>query len=245
MKRCIAKLVAPRTFEFFEEEIPALGDNEMLVKTICTGLCHSDLPPWMGTGCTVINKNGYDAMTSEVPYPYSIGHEPMGVVEAVGKGIKNFREGDVVSGMIYSSFATHCIATEAISVKVTSEPGRVCLAEPLMCVANIARIASPEFGDAVAVVGCGFMGLMTIMALNSPAIRELVAIDLQDDRLELAKKYGATRTINPAKEDVEDMAFKYSGGSLFDVVVEISGGLHGLDTALAIAHIAEIGRAHV
>ncbi len=239
MKRRIAKLVEPRRFEIFEEDVPVLAEDEMLIQNRCVGLCHSDLPAWTGLGYTGLNKNGYHVLLTDIPYPLPLGHEPLGTVVDVGPKVRGFRPGDAVSGMVHPSFASHIVATEAIAVQANPDPASCSLAEPMMCVANMARIACPEFGDAVAVIGCGFMGLMVIMALKSANLRELVAIDLQDSRLELARKYGATRTINPAREDLEDAAFRHSGGEMFDVVVEISGSLRGLDSALAIVRLAD------
>ncbi len=239
MKRRIAKLVAPRRFEIFEEEIPLLADDEILIQNRAVGLCHSDLPPYTGLGYTGLNKNGYHVMETNIPYPLALGHEPLGTVADVGRKIRDFKPGDAISGMVHPAFASHIVASPAAVVKANPDPKSCSLAEPMMCVANMARIACPEFGDAVAVIGCGFMGLMVIMALKAENVRELVAIDLQDSRLELAKKYGATRTINPAREDLEDAAFRYSGGEMFDVVVEITGSLRGLDSALSIIRLAD------
>ena len=239
MNRLVAKLTAPKKFELVEEKMPTPGEKEILVKNRCVGLCHSDLPPYLGLGCTGLNKHGYHVMLTEVPYPIVLGHEPLGTVMAVGKGITAFKEGDTVSGMIPQTFASHFVTTVEATIKVNPRPEGYGLAEPLMCIANIARVAQPEFGDRVAVIGCGSMGLLTIMALKSAGLRELVAIDLQDHRLEQAKKYGATKVINPTRENVEDTAYEYTDGDMFDVVVEISGSLRGLDTALSIIRLAD------
>lgn len=239
MKRRIAKLVEPEKFDFFEEEIPEPGPDEILVRTLFTGLCHSDLPVYYGTGCTSLCANGYHVMDPDVPYPIGVGHEPTGVVEAVGANVTGFRPGDTVSGMVHGTFATHFLTTAEAIVRIGMRPGTHPLVEPLSCIANIAQIAAPEFGDRVAVIGCGYMGLLTIMALAGGNLRELVALDVRDDRLETARRYGATMTINPSREDVEDRAFALTGGLMFDVVVEITGSLRGLDTALRIIRLAD------
>lgn len=239
MKRTIALLVEPEKFDFFEEEMPEPGPGELLVKTLFTGLCHSDLPVYFGTGCTNTNANGYHFMDPHIPYPFGVGHEPTGVVAAVGPDVTAFRPGDVVSGMVHGTFATHFMTTEQAILKIDRKPGTYPLAEPLMCIANIAQIAAPEFGDRVAVIGCGYMGLMTIMALAGGNLRELVAVDVRDDRLEMARRMGATVTINPKKEDLEDASFNITEGLMYDVVIEITGSLRGLDTALRIIRLAD------
>jgi L-iditol 2-dehydrogenase len=141
--------------------------------------------------------------------------------------------------MATGAFATHFITTGTAMVKVDSDPSRLPLAEPMMCVANIARIAKPEFGDRVAVIGCGYMGLLVIQALASPTLQLLAAVDVQNRRLELAQKYGAGLTINPARENLEDAAFAATAGMMFDVVVEITGSLRGLDAAMSIIRLAD------
>ncbi|MDR2390968.1 MAG: alcohol dehydrogenase catalytic domain-containing protein, partial [Planctomycetota bacterium] len=75
MKRIAAMLVKPRTFAFFEEDIPPLADSEILVRTRAAGICHSDLPPFLGNGATVLNRHGYHSMTANIPYPIPLGHE--------------------------------------------------------------------------------------------------------------------------------------------------------------------------
>ena len=217
-----------------------MGDNEILIKNRYVGLCHSDLPPYLGIGCTGFNKNGYHVMLTNIPYPFELGHEPLGVVVDKGKSVTKYALGDTVSGMTYNAFADHFIVdADNAFQKVNPDPMRYPIAEPLMCIANIARIAQPEFGDTVAVIGCGYMGLLALMALRAENLKELVAIDIKDERLALAQKYGATKIINSTKEDVEDAAFRYSGGTLFDIVIEISGSLRGFDTALSVIRLAD------
>jgi threonine dehydrogenase-like Zn-dependent dehydrogenase len=239
VKRVRAKLVEPRKFDFFEENIPPLADNEILVRTRAVGLCHSDLPPFLGKGATVRNRHGYHAMTANIPYPVPLGHEPLGIVDEVGSAVTRFRPGDTISGMETGAFATHFITTEEAMVKVDSDPSRFPLAEPMMCVANIARVARPEFGDRVAVIGCGYMGLLVVQALAGPGLQLLAAVDIQERRLELAKKYGADLVVNPNRESLEDAAFASTAGQMFDVVVELSGSLRGLDAAMAIIRLAD------
>jgi len=78
------------------------------------------------------------------------------------------------------------------------------------------------------------MGLLTMAGLRKSGARNLIALDLLDERLEQAKKFGATHTVNPLKEDPEKRVFEIGGDQGADVVVEISGTLKGLSTALAI-----------
>ena len=97
-------------------------------------------------------------------------------------------------------------------------------------------------GDRVAVIGCGFMGLMVIAGLKSRALGDIVAIDLDEKRLEMAVQCGATKTINPKNVDVEDVSFELTHGRMYDCIVEITGSLRGLQTALSVAKISGRGK---
>ncbi len=87
-------------------------------------------------------------------------------------------------------------------------------------------------GDRIAVIGCGFMGRMVIAGLKSQALGDIVAIDLDEKRLEMAVQYGATKTLNTKNVDVEDATFELTHGRMYDCIVEITGSLRGLQTAL-------------
>ena len=244
MKRTLAVLVGPKKFDFVEEEIPALKDDEILLKSISLGLCHSDVPGYLGTSTFGFDEKGIGVMFKEIPYPTLIGHEPVFVVEDVGKCITKFKAGDYVTGLIMDCSATHIISDEnaqLLKIPPTNKPIETCLGEPMMCVSNIAQAAVPKLGDNIAVIGCGYMGLSVMATLNNK-VNEIVAIDLDDARLELAKKYGATRTMNPAKDDVVNDSFDLTDGRFYDCVIEISGSLKGLALALKLSSISGRGR---
>ena len=103
-----------------------------------------------------------------------------------------------------------------------------------MCVANIVQAANPRLGDTVAVVGCGMMGLLSMAGLSHSGARKIIAVDVQDSRLELAKKFGATDVINPVTADLTAEVNRLTDNKGADVVVEITGSLRGLKTALKV-----------
>jgi len=133
------------------------------------------------------------------------------------------------------SFATHAILREGFTVPV---PDGVrwehALGEPLGAVVNIVRAARPAIGDRVAVVGCGFMGLLLLSLLVESALDEVLAVDVRDDRLHIAAKLGASTV---AASDPADLVvpFARNGRHGFDVVVDVSGHVGGLETALRLA----------
>ena len=244
MKRRIAKLTGPKTFEFFEEDLPELKSDEILLKMVSAGLCHSDIPAYMGTSAMGRNPLGYEDVVKP-HYPIGIGHEPTAVVEAVGNAVTKFKPGDQVTGVTSECMATHKIIREEeriIRVPEMDKPFECCLGEPMMCVANIVQAAKPAFGDHVAVIGCGFMGLLTIAGLKNYRLGSLTAVDLMDGRLAVAGEYGADHTVNPAKESLEETMMKITRGKGFDVIVEITGSLRGLASALSISRISGRGK---
>jgi threonine dehydrogenase-like Zn-dependent dehydrogenase len=241
VKKKIALLVAPRRFEIAEEEISPVGDDELLIKIISSGLCHSDVPAYLGESAQGVDELGSSSMRPVV-FPHRFGHEAQGIVEEVGKNIVRFKPGDYVTGLIKPAYASYAVVDDSMVFKLppTKKDPFLCIGEPLMCVVNIVRAACPEFGDTAAVVGCGSMGLLTIAGLTKSGAKNIVAVDLQDARLELARQWGATHSINPKNVDPKKFMFDLTDGKCADVVVEISGSLRGLDTAVTLVREASL-----
>ena len=84
----------PGTAQVGEVEVGEPGIGEVLVRTVANGVCHSDLHALHGHGITF-------------PTPFVLGHEPAGVVEAVGPGVRAFAPGDHVVACL-SAFCGHC-----------------------------------------------------------------------------------------------------------------------------------------
>lgn len=245
MKRIKAKLVEPKRFEIFEEDIPELKDDEVLLKMISVGLCHSDVPAYLGTSAMGKHPLGFEAMVKNIQYPMGIGHEPVAIVEKIGKKVSKFKEGEYVTGVSSECFSSHIILKEnkrIIKIPKTVKPIDSCLGEPMMCVTNIVQAASPVLGDHVAVIGCGFMGLLVVAGLKNHSLGSITAIDFDESRISLAKQYGATKSICPLTENLQEKMMEITNGKGFDVVIEITGSLKGLASALQIVKIAGRGK---
>ena len=241
MKRRVVIQTAPKKLEIISEEIPVLGATDVLVKVVSIGLCHSDVPQFLGqSSMGGTDHHGRRMMVSPLTYPMYIGHEPVGVVLEVGSDVKGISVGDYVGGSM-GGYADYTVTDQkrCIPIPKTVDPLKYCLPEPLTCIANILQCASPEFGDYVAVIGCGMMGLMTIAGLKNSGASELIAIDLSAERLTLAKKYGATHCLL-ASGDVDEQVYEITKGRGCDVVVEITGSLKGMKTAAQIIRYAEM-----
>jgi threonine dehydrogenase-like Zn-dependent dehydrogenase len=222
-----AFIIAPKKFEIRDIPVPAIKDAEMLVKIETCGVCSSDMPGYLDTG--VMRR----------PFPRRAGHEPAGTVEKVGKNVKGFKVGDRITGFwpadCYAQY-TACDPTDRVArghgsviEKVPDGvPIEYALGEPLMSLVSIARTATPEMGDYVFQVGCGFMGLGVIAGVAHPKLREYIVADLDDNRLKLAKELGATVTLNPNKVNVVEEVMKITGGRGVDVAIEVVGHPPGI-----------------
>jgi threonine dehydrogenase-like Zn-dependent dehydrogenase len=226
-----AFIVATRKFEIRDVPMPKISNDEMLVKIAACGVCSSDMPGYL--------DSVGEEMKKRMPFPRRAGHEPSGTVVEVGKNVKGFKAGDRITGFwpadCYAEY-TACNPTDRVArghgsviEKIPDGiPFEHALGEPLMSLVSITRTTTPEFGDYVFQVGCGFMGLGVICGVASPKIREYIVADLDDGRLKLAKELGATITLNPDKVNVTAEVMKITGGRGVDVAIEVVGHPPGL-----------------
>lgn len=213
-----AELVETGKVEIKEEKL-AWNEDQALVRITQCGLCQYDGAYFQG----LIGKP-----------PLRLGHEPVGVVEAVGRNVKEVQPGDRVTGLFanLTAFATYAVAEPRSLLKV---PGHIksehALAEPLKCIATIVRSAPPELGDHVLVMGCGFMGLLTIAGLAAKGLASLIAVDLQESRLALAREVGATHTLNSKAPGFLKQVEQITQGRGTDVVFEVTGNAKAAELA--------------
>jgi threonine dehydrogenase-like Zn-dependent dehydrogenase len=213
-----AELVALGKMEIKEEEL-SFGEDQLLVRLTHCGVCQYD--------------GSYFKGYIGAP-PVRLGHEPVGVVEAVGANVTGFAPGDRVTGLFahLKSFATYAAADPALTVKVPDHvPSALALGEPLKCIATILRAAPPEYGDHVLVIGCGFMGLLVLSGLVGRGLASLIAVDLQPARLALAEEFGATHTLRGDDPGLLKKVKQITGGHGTDVVFEVTGVPQAVETA--------------
>ncbi|MDR1611576.1 MAG: alcohol dehydrogenase catalytic domain-containing protein [Planctomycetota bacterium] len=106
--------------------------------------------------------------------------------------------------------------------------------EPLGCAIHAVERANVQFADVVAVAGLGPVGLGMLQACVLKNPKEVIAIDLQDKRLGLAREYGATVCLNPAKQDVEAEVDRLTDGYGCDVYIHASGNPKGVLQGLRV-----------
>lgn len=219
-----AYLKTPGNFVIEERELIP-NDDQVLVKIKICGLCNWELNFWKGNG----PEDGLYRT-----YPYVLGHEWSGQVVEVGKNVTKFKAGDKVTflpGVEYGGFSEYAIPYENECFKLNDDVDLYnAMGEPLKCIITVINNAAPGVGDCGLVLGCGPMGLWCTQALKSNTLGNLIAVDVDDKKLELAKSYGATHTINPLKEDAVARISEITNGKMCDFVIEGTGNAKLIST---------------
>lgn len=222
MKRRVALLSGKGKIELIEEDVPSLSKEDVLIKVRACGICSGDIYGFLGY-----------PVWFNLPSP--LGHEPSGEVVETGANVSKVSKGDHVTALGGPGYSDFIVVNEKYVEKVPSDlPFEYTIGEPLACVVNIVRLLSPKIGDNVAVIGTGFMGLLLIQALSHLSLSNLVGVDVSNERLKLAKHYGANIVLNPKEEDIIKEVFSITEGIGCDIVIEITGNPAGVDIATKI-----------
>ncbi len=182
MKQIIME--GPKKSKIIEVDIPKINDDQILVKVVYTGMCHSEWYPWS------VAKAGD-----------IFGHEAVGIVADKGRNVKNFSIGDRVTGLGGGGYKEY-IVMEPNKAFVVPDNIKIedAIVEPLACMMSVAeRIHTQKVGDTIAVVGTGYMGLGMVSLFRAMGYTNIIAVDEREIALENAKKFGATETYLPSQ----------------------------------------------
>lgn len=225
-----------------EVDVPTIGDFDVLIKMKKTAIC--------GTDVHIYNWDEWSQAT--IPVPMTIGHEFVGEIVEIGEGVTDFKVGDLVSGEghIVCGHCRNCLAGRRHLCKNTLGVGvnrtgifaeyaaipesNVWLCDPEIPeevlsifdpLGNAAHTALSFdlLGEDVLITGAGPIGIMAAAIAKHAGARHIVVTDVNDYRLELATKLGATRTVNPMKEKLRDVMADLKMKEGFDVGLEMSG----------------------
>ncbi len=194
-----------------EIDVDEPGKNEVLIETKVCGICMGDVYTFQGK-----------LIGGKV-----VGHEGVGIVAEIGENVENVKVGDKVTTLGGPAFA-QSYKTDRRNVACIPEDAEDLahwISEPSACAVNGIRCSKIEIGDNVCLIGCGYMGLLLIQAMPKTLLGNLIALDIQDERLELAKKFGADHVLNPKEVDVVKEVSNILGGEA-DIAIEASGA-HG------------------
>lgn len=218
--------------------IPTPNPDEVRVKVKWVGICGSDVEVFRG------------AREPEfITFPTRLGHEVAGVIDQVGENIIGLQVGDHVTlRYVWGAFAEYvCCSPFAVKVLPKSFPliegSLIEVLPPLIHTAELGEI-SPNKN--VLIMGQGVSGLAMTQVINLFSPRNLVVTDLFEEKLKLAKKYGATHTYQMPSSDAKTMDVvgqDFPDG--FDVVIpcllEGSGMVDAIDAAAQNGRIVMYG----
>jgi threonine 3-dehydrogenase len=234
---------------------PVVGHNDVLIQVKRTAIC--------GTDMHIYNWDAWAQKT--IPVPMAVGHEYCGVVVEIGSEVSGFSPGDRVSGEghITCGYCRNCRAgrrhlcrnTQGVGV---NRPG--CFAEYVTIPAfnafklpdaiddEIAAILDPlgnavhtalsfdVVGEDVLITGAGPIGIMAVAIVRFIGARNIVITDVNDFRLELARKMGATLALNVTRDSLDDAMKQLGMREGFDVGLEMSGNAAALRDMLRTLH---------
>ena len=222
--------------------VPAVGLNDVLIRVLKTSICGTDVHIW--------NWDAWAAKT--IPVPLTIGHEFVGVVDACGDNVHDYRPGDLVSGEghVVCGRCRNCLAGRRHLCPNTSGVGvnragayaeYLCIPvtnvwpcdpsiplEVLSCFdplgnATHTALSFDVLGEDVLITGAGPIGLMAAAIARHAAARYVVVTDVNPYRLELARKMGATLVLDARTDRIADAQKTLGMKEGFDVGMEMSG----------------------
>ncbi|WP_432401740.1 L-threonine 3-dehydrogenase [Wukongibacter sp. M2B1] len=221
---------------------PEIKEGEVLVKMHKTAICGTD-----------VHIYDWDKWSQEtIPVPMTIGHEFVGEIVEIGEDVKDLKVGDIVSGEghVVCGKCRNCLAgrrhlckdTKGIGVNRTgifAEYAAIPVTNIWLCDPTIPKDVLSIFdplgnavhtalsfdllGEDVLITGAGPIGIMAAAIAKHAGARYIVVTDINDYRLELAKKMGATRVVNVTKQTIRSVMDELGMKEGFDVGLEMSG----------------------
>jgi threonine 3-dehydrogenase len=243
---------------------PSIGINDLLIRVLRTGICGTD-----------VHIYDWDAWAQRtVPIPLVIGHEFVGEVVEVGSNVNDFHPGDLVSGEghLVCGRCRNCMAgrrhlcahtrgigvnrdgafAEYIALPMTNvwrhSPGIdldvAAIFDPFGNAVHTA-LSFPVLGEDVLITGAGPIGLMAVTIVRFAGARHVVITDVNEYRLDLARRMGVTRALDVRSATLPDVQRELGMQEGFDVGLEMSGNPSAMRDMLANmahgGHVALLG----
>ena len=210
--------------------VPDPGPNDVIVRVQACGVCHTDL--------------AYRDGDIEDAFPFLLGHEAAGVVETVGSAVTHVEEGDFVilnwravcgeCRACKKGEPKYCFNTHNASKKMTLEDGTELT--PALGIGSFAEKTLVHEGQctkvedtdpaAAGLFGCGGVGMAAIAGAKLAAAAKIIAVDIDESKLETAREFGATDTIcskDLSEQEVIDAVRELTGGFGTDVSIDAVG----------------------
>ncbi len=235
------------------EEIPdpTPGFGEVLLKPLAVGICGTDLH---------ILEGDYASNP-----PMTLGHEVCAEVIGLGEGVQKLQIGDLISiePHIYCGVCVYCqtgdlhmcpnrkapgvhmdggmaelmVAPESIAYKLEPgiHPGIGSMTEPLACVVHGIDRLQAKSGRAIAVFGAGPAGNLVIALAKQAGLYPVVAVEMREQRRELALRMGADVALDPTADDFTERMMQLTDGDGFPYLVDAVGSSRVLSQAIPLA----------
>jgi len=242
----------PGRYELIDTEVPRPAEDEVLVKVGAAAICHSDLD--------IIDGR----RQHQVKFPLIPGHEFAGTVVETGKLVTGVKPGDRVVGenVIWcgtchncrngltsycdslgevgtqqnGAFAEYVVFPAKNALKFSAitmeEASNV---EPAGNGYHAVESADIRVGDDVVVIGPGPIGLYALQHARLKCPRKLIMVGTRDERLDVAKKLGATHVVNTRKEDAYQRIMELTGGKGADKVIQCATKTDAFQLAFQVA----------
>jgi len=240
--KALVKAKSERGLWLQEMPEPQIGPNDVLICVDRTGICGTDLHIYK-----------WDEWAKKtIPVPMVVGHEFVGEIVEVGANVKDFSPGQIVSGEghVVCGHCRNCLAgrrhlcadTRGVGV---NRPGAFAeyLSLPMTNVwvhskdinLDVASIFDPfgnavhtalsfdVLGEDVLITGAGPIGIMAAAIVRHAGARYVVITDVNEHRLELARKMGVTLAVNPKQKNLKEVQNELGMKEGFDVGLEMSG----------------------
>jgi threonine 3-dehydrogenase len=251
----VRKVRPGKGFDVVEVPLPELARDQVLVGVEAASICGTDLHIW----------NWDDWSAQRIRPPLTLGHEFSGTVVDVGEAVSRVKVGDYVSaeshvtcGMCFqcrTGQAHMCPSTRILGIAMDGAFAEYVAVPEKVIWQNDRSKMSPEvaslqepFGNAVfatnahdlsgqsvAILGCGAIGLFSVGIARASGAARILAVDLNDYRLGLARKMGAHRVLNAAEAggslETADWLVRNNDGLGVDIVLEMSGAPSAIDAA--------------
>ena len=249
--KALVKAKAERGLWLKDVPEPEMGINDVLIKIHKTGICGTDLH--------IYRWDEWSQKT--VPVPMVIGHEFVGEIVDRGSNVKDFHVGDIVSGEghVVCGRCRNCMAgrrhlcPDTMGVGV-NRPGAFAeylslpmtnvwlqhegISEDISSIFDFfgnavhTALSFPVLGEDVLVTGAGPIGIMAAAVCKHAGARFVVITDVNDYRLELAKKLGVDVALNTKERSIKDLQKELGMTEGFDVGLEMSGNPYAFQDML-------------
>ena len=200
----------PRDIRVEQVERPVTGDDEVLVRVRACGICGSDLHMY--------RLGMFEVLGRPIDEDRRImGHELSGEIVEVGEKVSGFRVGDRITGLGHGGFA------EYVAVPVTKRSPHIlpepisfddgATLEPLATSLHGVSLGRPAPGETVVVLGAGIIGLGCVQAIRATVDCRVIAVDVSERRLNMAKRLGADAIVNLSETDSVEAVIELTGGA--------------------------------